>query len=135
MSEAVEGALAGELEEALIGVYERDREMFDADALAAIDALLALWKPDGEAPDPEELSYWAYAAYEALRAVCESYAGRDIPFDVDNVDLFPSGHEEAAPEEILDAEQITAVLGQLRQSIVCWQERGVFRGFYESIRD
>ena len=54
------------MEEALAAVYERDREMFDADAIAAINTLVALWQPGDEAADPEELSYWAYAAYEAL---------------------------------------------------------------------
>jgi hypothetical protein len=135
MSDALEGALAGALEEALAGVYERDREMFDADAIAAIDTLVALWQPRGDAVDPEALSYWAYAAYEALRAVCESFAGRDIPYDVDDVALFPYRHEDDAPREILSAERITAVLVQLRRSIETWQERGGFRGFYESIRD
>lgn len=137
MSEALEGALAGALEEALVAVYERDREMFDADAIAAIDALVALWDPGSEASDPEELSYWAYAAYEAMRAVCESYAGRDIPYDVDSVAVFPyeNEHEDDAPREILSTERVTAVLLQLRQSIATWQDRGGFRGFYDSIRE
>lgn len=135
MTEALEGALAGALEEALVGVYERDREMFDADAIAAVDTLVALWWPNGEAADPEELSYWAYAAYEVLRAVCEAYAGRDIPYDVDDVALFPHTFEDDVPKEILSGERITAVLLQLRQSIAYWQQRGVFRGFYESIRE
>ena len=112
------------MEEALAAVYERDREMFDADAIAAINTLVALWQPGDEAVDPEELSYWAYAAYEALRAVCEAYAGRDIPYDVDDVALFPHTFEDDAPKEILSGERITAVLLQLRQSIAYWQQPG-----------
>ena len=77
----------------------------------------------------------AYAAYEAMRAVCEAYAGRDIPYDVDDVALTPYTFENDAPREILSANHITAVLMQLRQSIEYWQERGGFRGFYNSIRD
>jgi hypothetical protein len=134
MDDALEGSLAGALEEALISVYERDREMFDADAIAAIDALVSLWNPGDETAEPEALSYWAYAAYEAMRAVCEVYAGRDIPYDVDDVALFPYTFEDDAPREILHPGQVTAVLKQLRQSIACWQEQGGFRGFYKSIR-
>lgn len=135
MSEAVQGALERELEEALIMVYERDREMFDGDALAAVEALIALWTPEKEEVDVEGLSYWAYAAYEALRAVCESYAGRDIPYDVDNVAVFPYEPEKREPAEILSLAQITAVLRQLQASIAYWQERGGLRGYYVSIRE
>lgn len=134
-NEALEGALAQTLEEALVGVYERDREMFDADAIAAIDALVALWQPGFEVSDPEALSYWAYASYEAFHAVCEAYGGRNIPYDVDDVALFPYMDEDDAPREILSAERITAVLLQLRRSIEYWQGWGGFRGFYKSIRE
>jgi hypothetical protein len=135
MSETLEGALAGALEEALIDVYERDREMFDADAVAAIDALVSLWHPGQETVGPEDLSHWAYAAYEAMRDVCEAYSGRDIPFDVDDVALFPHAFEDDTMREVMSAEQVISVLLQLRQSIEYWQEHAGFRGFYESIRE
>ena len=134
MNAALEGVLAQALEEALVGVYERDQEMFDIDGIPAIETLAEAWQPGDVASDPEALSYWAYAAFEAMRAVCESYAGRDIPYDVDNVAGFPYTHEDDAPREILSAEKITAVLLQLHRSIETWQERGGFRGFYVSIR-
>lgn len=99
---------------------------------AALEGVLALvWQPGDEASDPEALSYWAYAAFEAMRAV---YAGRDILYDVDNIAGFRYTHEDDAPGEILSAEKITAVLLQLHRSIETWQERGGFRGFYVSIR-
>lgn len=99
---------------------------------AALEGVLALvWQPGDEASDPEALSYWAYATFEAISVV---YAGRDIPYDVDNIAGFPYTHEDDAPGEILSAEKITAVLLQLHRSIETWQERGGFRGFYVSIR-
>lgn len=135
MSEALEGALAGALEEALIDVYEQDREMFDADAVAAIDALVSLYQPIDETADPDELSYWAYAAYEAMRAACDTYAGRDIPYDVDNVAIHSYSGGDDAPRDTLSGERVTAVLLQLRQSIEFWQDQGLLRGYYESIRE
>jgi hypothetical protein len=135
MSEALEGALARDLEVALITVYERDQEMFDADALSAVQTLIALWEPAGEDPHPEALSHWAYAAYEALRAVCESYAGRDIPYDVDDVAVFPYDHKDDAPREVLHPARIAVVLDLLQTSIAYWQERRGLRGFYTSIRE
>ncbi len=135
MSEAIEGELAGALEEALVGVYEQDREMFDADAVAAIDALVSLWHPGDETADPEELSFWAYAAYEALHAVCEAFAGRNISYNVDGVALTPFTFEDDAPRESLSVETIAAVLLQLRQSIEIWQEQGALRGYFESFQN
>jgi hypothetical protein len=117
--DALEGALAQELEEALISV----------------ETLIAAWAPGIEEADPDGLSYWAYAAYEALCAVCESYAGRDIPYDVDEVAMLVYESDGEERGNILSLEQIISVLGQLRDSIAYWQEQRGLRGFYSSIRE
>jgi hypothetical protein len=133
--ETLEEALAQALEEALVGVYEQDREMFDADALAAVETLILLWQPGEETAESQALSYWAYAAYEAMAVVCEFFAGHEIPYDVEEVALAHYTYDDDAPLEILSGSEITGVLFQLRRSLEHWQEGGGLRSFYESIRE
>jgi hypothetical protein len=127
MSEAAAGALANDLEQALVVIYEREPEMFDGDALAAVDILSEELRTRTPPPDLEQLSLWAFAAYEALRETVAEHLGLELPYEKSMAEPPPRG-------DLLDIATAVDVLDQLRHAIVTWQTQGGLRGYYTAVR-
>ena len=121
-------ALQHELEQALVALYRMSDEMFDADALAAVERLIDQYE-HGEQEADFPLSSWAYLCYEELRDCCDKRMGRELNYGYE----VPPSRWDTRPgvsERVLSAEIISATLHQLHDSITHWQQHAL-RGYYE----
>jgi hypothetical protein len=118
------------IEWAIVAIYEDDPALDDRAVLAAIDALLRMYRSEGARDATKEV--WlpgrARAVYDQCRRMCEWRLGRQ-PLNEGE-----AGIDDPGPKA-LSVSEIILCLQRIRKSIRLWHARGGRRGYLNYVRE
>jgi hypothetical protein len=112
------------IEFAIIRVARQHPDMTDWQTLAAIEALVRVYRAEaaGQEPRPARLTPLGQEVFDAVHAICEWRLGRNDLLD-----------DEGNPVDLsvrhLEVDEIVACLQRIRRSIQRWTKQGGRQGY------
>jgi len=114
------------IEFGIVQVYREHPKMTNWDALAAVEALISVYRAEekGRQAEPPALAPLAQKAYEMAKMMCEWRLGREMPFQDEEGKVA----EDLSPKPIT-LNEIIACLKRIRKSINFWTKQGGRQGY------